>query len=202
MRTMGRKPKIDGVQYRYIEDLAVALQAYKNNEVDVMVPDPNDVPTIKSDAVLGKEYKEYAGACTLHGSFALDKKPFDNKKVRQAFATGFDREGYNRDALKDTAVKTLTWIRRATLATTPESASTITPIRPSSCWPSRLPERRGAARDQVHLQQQQPGQPARAEYLVQMYKTSLGVDITLDPLESKALVAARKSRETYPQMLR
>ena len=82
----GGKPKIAGVRYQYIEDLAVALQAYKNGEVDVMTPDANDVPTIQADAVLGKEFKSYAGACTLGWEFNLLRPPFDNAKVREAFA--------------------------------------------------------------------------------------------------------------------
>jgi oligopeptide transport system substrate-binding protein len=199
----GAKPKLDGVQYRYIEDLAVALQAYKNNEVDVMIPDPNDVPTVKTDAVLGKEYKEYAGACTLTLAFALDKKPFDNKKVRQAFATGFDRDGYNRDALKDTAVKTLTWIPPGFPGY--DSAENRFDYNPDAAKQlladAGFPNGEGLPDIKYTYSSSNPANQARAEYLVQMYKTSLGVDIALDPLESKALVAARKSRDTYPQML-
>ena len=30
------KPKLDGVQIKYIDDLGVALQAYKSGEVDVI----------------------------------------------------------------------------------------------------------------------------------------------------------------------
>jgi oligopeptide transport system substrate-binding protein len=191
------------VQYRYIEDLAVALQAYKNNEVDVMIPDPNDVPTIKADAALGKEYKEYAGACTTTVAFALDKKPFDNKKVRQAFATGFDRDGYNRDALKDTAIKTLTWIppgfpgydaAEKRFDYNPDAAKAL-------LADAGFPNGEGLPEIKYTYSSSNPANQARAEYLVQMYKTSLGIDIALDPLESKALVAARKSRDTYPQML-
>ena len=54
-RFWGGRPKLDGVQFRVIEDLTVGLQAYKNNEVDIIVPDPNDVPSLQKDPALGKE---------------------------------------------------------------------------------------------------------------------------------------------------
>ncbi len=198
----GGKPKLDGVQLRYIEDLGVALQAYKNNEVDIMTPDPNDVPTIKTDATLGKEYKEYAGSCTTTVILNLTKPPFNNKKVRQAFAYGFDRDGYNRDALKDTAVKTLTWIppgypgydaNEKRFDYDPEKGKAL-------LAEAGFPNGEGLPEIKYTYSSSNPANQARAEYFVQMYKTSLGVDLTLDPLESKALVAARKDHATYPQM--
>jgi len=198
----GGKPKLDGVEYRYIEDLAVALQAYKNNEVDVMIPDPNDVPTIKTDPVLGKEYKEYAGSCTLTVILNLTRPPFDNVKVRQAFAYGFDRDGYNRDALKDTAVKTLTWIPPGYPGyDANEKRFDYDPDKGKALLAEAgFPNGEGLPEIKYTYSSSNPANQARAEYFVQMYKTSLGVDLTLDPLESKALVAARKDHATYPQM--
>ncbi len=197
------KPKLDGLQFRYIEDLAVALQAYKNNEVDVMIPDANDVPTIKADPDLGKQYKEYAGACTITVAMNLEKKPFDNKMVRQAFATGFDREGYIRDALKDTAIETLTWIPPGYPGyDASETRFKYDPAKAQALLAEAgFPNGEGLPEIKYTYSSSNPANQARAEYLVQMYKTSLGIDIALDPLESKALVAARKSRDTYPQML-
>jgi oligopeptide transport system substrate-binding protein len=199
----GGKPKLDGLQYRYIEDLAVALQAYKNNEVDIVVPDPNDVPTLKADPDLGKEYVEFPGACTLTIAMNLEKAPFDNKKVRQAFSTGYDREGYIRDALKDTAIKTLTWIPPGYPGY--DASETRFDYNPDAAKAllaeAGFPNGEGLPEIKYTYSSSNPANQARAEYIVQMFKTSLGLDIALDPLESKALVAARKSRDTYPQML-
>src|SRR5262245_36594774 len=70
-------PKLEGVQFKYIGDLAVALQAYKNDEVDIVLPDPNDVPTIRADAALSKEFIEPLGACTESYELNNTKPPFD-----------------------------------------------------------------------------------------------------------------------------
>ena len=199
----GGKPKIDGVQYKYIDDLAVALQAYKNGEVDVMTPDPNDVPGIKADADLGKQYSEYAGACTLTVNFNLTKPPFDNQKVREAFAYGFDREAYIRDALKDTEVKTLTWIppgypgydaneKRFDFDSAKGKAALAE---------AGFPEGKGLPEIKWSYNSNNPANQARVEYIIQMYQKSLGITIVPDPVEGTTLVNLRKSVETYPQIL-
>lgn len=199
----GGKPKIEGVQYKYIDDLAVALQAYKNGEVDVMTPDPNDVPGIKADADLGKQYSEYAGACTLTVNFNLTKAPFDNQKVREAFAYGFDREAYIRDALKDTEVKTLTWIppgypgydaneKRFDFDSAKGKAALAE---------AGFPEGKGLPEIKWSYNSNNPANQARVEYIIQMYQKSLGITIVPDPVEGTTLVNLRKSVETYPQIL-
>jgi oligopeptide transport system substrate-binding protein len=196
------KPKLDGVQYKYITDLAVALQAYKNGEIEVFAPDPNDVPTIKADATLGKEYHEYPGACTYSITFNLTKAPFDNPKVREAFAYALDREGYIHDALKDTQIKTLTWIppgypgydaseKRYDLD--PEKAKQL-------LAEAGYPEGKGLPEIKWAYGSSNPANQARIEYLVQMYQKNLGVTIIPDPVESTTLSALTKDVATYPQM--
>lgn len=103
-------PKLDGVQFRYVDDAAVALQAYKRGELDIIHPDADDVPTLQADATLGSELHMDPGSCTFVVFLNHDRPPFDEKGVREAFAYAFDRDSYNRDAYKDTYVSTLTWI--------------------------------------------------------------------------------------------
>jgi len=197
------KPKLAGLQFKYIDDLAVALQAYKNNEVDVMTPDPNDVPTIKADAALSKEYVDYPGACTFTINFNLTKAPFDNKNVREAFAYGFDRESYIRDALKDTEVKTLTWIppgypgydaNQKSYDFSPEKAK-------AALAAGGFPNGEGLPEIKWSYSSNNPANQARVEYIIQMYQKSLGITILADPIEATTLVNMRKSVETYPQVL-
>ncbi len=198
----GGKPKLDGVQFKYIDDLAVALQAYKSNEIDVMTPDPNDVPTIKADGTLGKEYKEYPGACTLTISMNLTKPPFDNAKVRQAFAYGYDRESYIRDALKDTEIKALTWIPPGYPGyDTSETRFDYDPAKGKALLAEAgFPDGKGLPEIKYSYSSNNPANQARAEYIVQVFQKSLGVTITPDPIESTTLVSLRKDVNTFPQM--
>lgn len=196
------RPKLDGVQLKFINDLAVALQAYKNNEVDIITPDPNDVPTLKADATLGKEYKEYPGSCTLVVAMNLNRKPFDNQKVREAFAYGFDREGYVRDALKGTEVATLGWIPPGfpghdegenRFGYDPDKAK-------ATLADAGFPNGQGLPEIKYSYGSNNPANQPRAEYLSQMWQKSLGVTVQPDPVESTTLVNLRKDNATFPQM--
>jgi oligopeptide transport system substrate-binding protein len=195
------KPKLDTVEFTYIQDLSVALQAYKSNEVDIIVPDPNDVPTIKADPVLGPEYKEYPGACTRTVTFNLTKPPFDNKKVREAFAYAFDREGYVRDALKDTDIPTLTWIPPGYPGNDPsETRYNLDPAKAKQLLAEAgYPDGQGLPEIRYAYGSNNPANQPRAEYIVQMYQKNLGVSIIPDPIENTTLVNMRKDVATFPQ---
>ena len=195
-------PKIGGVELKYITDLSVALQAYQKNEVDIVFPDPNDVPTIKANAALSPEYKEYPGSCTTALAFNLTRPPFDNKQVREAFAYGFDREAYVRDALKQTEVATLTWIPTGYPGhDSGESRYGFDPAKAKAALAAAgFPNGQGLPEIKYSYNSNNPANQARAEYLAQMYQKSLDVMITLDPVEGTMLTNLRKSVETYPQM--
>jgi oligopeptide transport system substrate-binding protein len=195
------KPKLDTVDLTYIQDLSVALQAYKSDEVDIIVPDPNDVPTIKADPALSKEYVEYAGACTRTISFNLTKPPFDNKKVREAFAYAFDREGYVRDALKDTDIPTLTWIPTGYPGNDPnETRYNLDPEKAKQLLAEAgFPNGQGLPEIKYAYGSNNPANQPRAEYLAQMYQKNLGVSVIPDPIENTTLVNMRKDVATFPQ---
>jgi oligopeptide transport system substrate-binding protein len=195
------KPKLDTVEFTYIQDLSVALQAYKSDEVDIVVPDPNDVPTLKADPVLGAEYKEYAGACTRTVTFNLTKPPFDNKKVREAFAYAFDREGYVRDALKDTDIPALTWIPPGYPGHDPsETRYNLDPEKAKQLLAEAgYPNGEGLPEIRYAYGSNNPANQPRAEYIAQMYQKNLGVSIIPDPIENTTLVNMRKDVSTFPQ---
>ena len=88
------RPKLDGIEYMYQKDTAVALEAYKAGQLDIMQPDPSQLPAIKSDAELSKELHINPQAATSNLQFNLTMEPFTDKKVREAFSYAFDRETY------------------------------------------------------------------------------------------------------------
>ncbi len=198
------RPKLDTVQYTYIQDLSVALQAYKSNEVDIIAPDPNDVPTIKSDPVLGPEFKEYAGGCTYALTFNLTKAPFDNPKVREAFAYAYDRESVIRDAYKDTEVKTLTWIPPGYPGYDQNAKHfEFDPAKAKQLLAEAgYPDGKGLPELKYTYGSNNPANQPRAEYIIQMFQKSLGITITPDPVENTTLTSMRKDVNTYPQMTR
>lgn len=103
------QPKTD-IEYSYITDSAVAFQAYQNDEFDIISLAAEDLKTAQNDATLSKDINIYPGSCTTALQFRNFKKPFDDAKVRQAFAYSIDRERWVKDVLQDLGAPTLTWI--------------------------------------------------------------------------------------------
>jgi oligopeptide transport system substrate-binding protein len=196
------RPKLDGIQFKLISDPAVALQAYKNGEIDIFQPDPNDVPAIKADPALSAQYMESPGACTESYELNVTTPPFDNKTVRQAFAYGFDRDGYIRDALKGTSIKTLTWIPPGIPGYEPTDAFDYNPEKGRQLLAEAgYPNGQGLPEIKWAYNSSNAANQARVEYIVQMYQKSLGVTIVPDPIEGTTLNNLRKEVDTHPQIM-
>ena len=132
----GDKAKLD-LEYSYITDTAVAFEAYKNDEFDIVDAAGEDVEVIKADPVLSKEYLAYPGSCTFAVMFHQLKEPFTDQKVREAFAAALDREGFVQDVLNGSGAPTLTWIPPGSPVTTPPRRAGDSMLRPPRRrWPS------------------------------------------------------------------
>jgi len=98
------------IEYSYIVDSAVSFEAYKNNEFDIIASAAEDLATIESDPALAAEHLVYPGSCTIAIMFHQLKEPFNDKKVREAFAYALDREAWVTDVDGGLSAPTLTWI--------------------------------------------------------------------------------------------
>jgi oligopeptide transport system substrate-binding protein len=192
-------PKID-LEYAYITDSAVAFEAYKNNEFDVVPLAAEDLEVVQADEVLSKEAMIYPGACTFAVMFHQLKEPFTDQKVREAFAMSFDREAWVRDVLRGLGSPTLTWIppgypgydaeenrwgfdpEAAKAALAESSYGSVEGLPPITLTFSDTPRNR-----------------TRNEWLAAKWKEYLGVDLKLDPVESTTYTALTKDINTAPQ---
>jgi len=189
------------LEYRYITDTAVAFEAYKNGEFDIITLAAEDLKTVEADATLNAEKLVYPGACTFNVNFHQLKEPFTDKKVREAFIYAVDRDGWVKDVLKGLGATTLTWIpngfpgydaSETRYAFDPEKAKKA--LAESSYGSvDKLPEITATFADT-------PRNRSRWEWLVAKWKEVLGVDIKLNPVESTTFTALTKDVNTAPQM--
>ena len=197
----GGRPKLDGIEYVYQGDSAIALEAYRTGDLDIVSPDAGQLPLLEGDAQLSQEIVRYPGAQTTQIQFNLAKEPFNDPKVRQAFAYAFDRETYARDILNNSVIPTLTWIPPGipgSIETTKFAfdAEKAKQAMAESSYGS------GASIPEITFSynSDDPATGPRIEYIAGQLRDVLGVNIRLDPLEGKALTALKKDNETYPQM--
>ena len=189
------------IEYSFITEGAVAFEAYKNNEFDIIGLGADDLATVQADPVLSTEANIYPGSCTYAFYMNKDKPPFDDPKVREAFSYGTNRDAWVSDILKGLGSPTLTWIPKGFPGydetedrwqyDVEKAKATIAESTYGSF--ESLPEIvltfSGTSRN-----------IPRFEWLANQWTTNLGVKVKLDPVESTTYTALTKERETLPQV--
>lgn len=71
----GGRPLLDGIEYVYQGDSAVALEAYRNGDLDIMQVDAVQIPEIQADSELAAEMLSYSGCLDLRHELQPDDGP-------------------------------------------------------------------------------------------------------------------------------
>jgi len=195
----GAKAKT-AVEYSYLADSAAAVQAYKKNDLDVVVLTPEDVEKVQADAEIAKQLVTNS-TCTFAAMFALDKEPFADLRVRQAFALAIDRDAFVREVLRGAGSPTLTWIPKGfpgfpvdekRWAFDPSAAQkALSESRYVSA--DKLPPITLTFVENTRLR-------ARFEWLQKQWKQVLGVDARLYPVDQAAYANLARDPRTAPQV--
>jgi oligopeptide transport system substrate-binding protein len=197
------------LEYRYITDTAVAFEAYKNDEFDIVPIGAEDLATIQNDAKLDAEANIYPGSCTFAVMFHQLKAPFTDQYVREAFAYALDREAWVTDVLNNLGSPTLTWIPKgfpgydadeSRWGFDPEKAKQSLADGGYTVEGGQLIGPDGVAIEITDTFSDTPRNRTRNEWLVSKWKEVLGIDIKLNPVESTTYTALTKDVNTAPQM--
>ncbi len=195
------RPKLDGIDYIYIGDPAVALEAYRANDLDILGVGGTLLPEVQADPGLAAEMLQYPIANTFMLAMDLKGEPFNDKQVREAFAYAFDRETFCAEIQSGTCVPTLSWIppgvpgyiETEKYAFDPEAA--VEALAASSYGgPDALPE------IELTYISDDPTEADRAAWVAGQYRDILGIELTLDPIDGTTLFALTKDAATYPDL--
>ena len=196
------RPILDGIEYIYIEDAAVALEAYRAGDLDIVQLQPPQIPEVQEDPELSEAYVAYPTASTYNLAFNLTQEPWQDKKVREAFSYGFDRETYCTEIRSGDCTPTLSWIPEGI----PGAIETDQYGYDPEAAKAALAESTYGSADalpeiSMFYNSDLSGATERAEFVAGMYRDELGVEITLEPTDGTTLVDLRKNPETFPNML-
>jgi oligopeptide transport system substrate-binding protein len=203
-RYWGGHPALDGVEYVILPEgyaPGAGLELYKRGELDMAYPPAEIMPGIESDPVLSQELLRYTVATTEILFFNLDREPFQDKKVREAFAYAFDREAFCRELGFGTCTATLSWIPEGVPGHIETDAYAFDPERARQALaessyggPAELPE---IFWDYVA---DDPPSVDTAEWFAAQFREVLGVELTLRTLSEEEIEAQFDDPATWPQV--
>lgn len=92
-------PKISKIERPILKDAVTRLNKFKSGELDLTRVERQDIAGIQADPKLKEQLKFFGRPNMYYMAMNLADKPFDNPKVRQAFAMAVDRDSICKDIL-------------------------------------------------------------------------------------------------------
>lgn len=193
----GDKAKVAKVEMPVITADAAQLAAYRSGQIDMSPIPPGDYKTIKADATLGKEVLEFPTARVNY--FALNQtkwEPSKNVKVRQAVSHAINREQLNDVVFSGTQFP---------------AYGVLPPGIPGALEGKvqgqkyDVEKAKGLLKDagfeggkglnlKVTYRAKNETSQKLAEFLQNQLKTNLGINVTVEPMEWSALLAASRNK--------
>jgi oligopeptide transport system substrate-binding protein len=199
-RYWGGRTKLDELEFLFIAHTGPALEAYRHGEIDVIWPGEENMPMIEADPVLSRELVTIPDAGTDFFSFNEHREPFQDPKVREAFAYAFDRDAFCRQIAYGDCKLTLSMIPPGMPGSIDTDAFAFDPVKARQALaessyggPEGLPEITwyGGKDD--------PGQVIDAKWQYEQFRQVLGIELKLVYLSDEEQDALYDDSATAPQ---
>jgi len=194
-----KRPTIDGIDMYMINDANTSVVMYENNELD-FIETSSSIPAFD---VRRLRKSPDAHVCMLHRinyfGFNVKKAPFDNPKVRQAFAYALDRN-YYPELLQSGQKPTTSFISPGLVGYTPHVGLQYNPQKAKQLLAEAgYPNGKGFPTVYLSYQTLYDLQK-EAEIAQYLWKRNLNVDVRLNNMEWKVLLS--KLHEDPPEIFR
>ncbi len=199
-------PPVTAVDYVMVKDVAVAFASYKAGNLDVIGPKIAGVnaeikSAIDADPILKQEFQSAPGVCTVYLGLNTTIPPFDDVRVRRAFAAAFDRATFANVVLKGLGVPASQFLPPGVPGHYEGiPVQTFDPAGARrSLADAGFPGGKGLPAITVTYASL-PTSDLIATAARVMFQENLGVTVRLDSIEPKAFSALTKQLSTTPQM--
>jgi oligopeptide transport system substrate-binding protein len=183
-----------------INDGAVSFAAYRANELDIYAVAAEDLRSIDADADLKKQVVDGPDGCSWYIGYNNRKAPFDDKNVRVAFSKSFDRVSYINDVEKIGTPSTSFISPGLPGHDDSDTFQKFDPPAAKAALAQATPASQAAMAGLKITYGSSARTKTRLEWFQNQWKTNLGVNVALDPVDSTTYTQLVKKPETLPLM--
>ena len=185
----GAKPKLTTIKFVVVNDGAVALAKYKNGELDEIDVQPAQAAAVAGDVHLNVDLVKTPALSVFWIVFRLDQAPLSNVKVRQAIAAAIDRDAFIAQIFQGQGLPAETFIPKGMHGYAPDLGSTqrFDIARARATFAASGVSAKDLSAVKFSYDQSSDFSKATAKFIHDQLKTNLGVDITLEALDSNTL---------------
>ncbi|TAK31011.1 MAG: peptide ABC transporter substrate-binding protein [Chloroflexota bacterium] len=184
----GPRPKLNKIVLNMVIDPQADFAAYVNGEREVVAVPPQQIQAVRNDPSLSKQLVIDSRMATFALQLNNRKPPFDDPKIRQAFSLAVDRAAFIHSAHLGIGKPAYSWIPPGVPGHAPELGKqwAFDPMRArATLAEGGYPEGKGLP--PITFEYANTGNnPLYAEFFQDQFKTNLGVDVQLEPMEPAA----------------
>jgi oligopeptide transport system substrate-binding protein len=169
------------------EDPAAAITAYKTGELDIAGVATTLYPTVQQQGLENQLIRQ-EGTCTFYIGMNNGMPPFNNEKVRQAIAAGFNREQYLRQVTNNLGKAYGTFMPPSIPGSQQQTQQTFDLARAKQLLSEAgYPNGQGFPALKLPYSNASGASKARAVHVAQQLKQNLGLNITPEPTDPEKL---------------
>jgi ABC-type oligopeptide transport system substrate-binding subunit len=180
----GARPAIKKLLMPIVQDPTTALVRYSENDFDITPVPLSATGGVAGNARLKPQLVQVPSLLVYWVEFNQGRPPFDNPKVRAAFAQAIDRQDFVNTLLKGHGLPATSLVPRGQPGHRPDSGrgQAFNPAGARQMLESAgLPA--DGFRNVTFLFADRPGSREIADYLVGAWKANLGVEIRAEPFD-------------------
>jgi oligopeptide transport system substrate-binding protein len=182
-------PKLQQLIYYYISDGNTAFSKYQTGALDIANVPLADVTVVQGDSVLSKQAHLYPQLTGWWMDYNTKETPFDNPKVRLAFAKSVDRTKLANDVEHGLARPSESFIPQGMAGY--DNSDNTQSFDPAAA--KKLLSDAGVTADQLNkfklLTRNSTGSKTINQFIADQWNTNLGLNIQLDVIDSKTVTA-------------
>jgi oligopeptide transport system substrate-binding protein len=189
-RYWGAKPNLTAINFKVVNDGAVALTQYKNGALDEISVQPAQASTVAGDSSLKQNLVKTPDLTVFWIVFRVNVALTNNAKLRLAIAQALDRDAFVAQVFQGQGTPATTFIPKGMHGYAPNLSAQKFDVAQAraSLAASGMSAAQLSALKFSYDQSSDFGK-ATANFVHDQLKTNLGIDITLQALDTSTLVA-------------